>query len=60
MPVVQARPLDLTVRNVEAERPNQMQARTGRRARSCDIAGILRDLRLYKDNIEHSIFPFPN
>jgi hypothetical protein len=37
-----------------------MQARTGRRARSCDIAGILRDLRLYKDNIEHSIFPFPN
>lgn len=53
MPVVQSRALDGAVRDVEAQRLDQMQHRAGRGTGTGDIAGVLRDLRRDENDVQH-------
>ena len=53
MPVIQPCPLDRLVGNVKAQRTNQMQYAPGRRAGSCDVAGVRRNLRLHQNHMQH-------
>lgn len=57
MPVIQSRPFQIFVRNLESERADEMQSASRRRASAHDIAGVLRDLRLYQNDIEHALIP---
>ena len=60
MPVVQPRALDRAVGNIKAEGLDEVQPRAGRGAGARDVAAVLRDLRLHKDDIEHKashLFP---
>ena len=57
MPVVQPRALDGAVGNVEAERLDEVQPRTGRGSGARDVAAILRDLRLNEHDIQHGTIP---
>ena len=57
MPVIQPCPLDRLVGNVKAQRTNQMQYAPGRRAGSCDVAGVRRNLRLHQNHMQHKTTP---
>ena len=57
MPVVEPGALHGLVRNVEAERLDEVQPRTGRGAGARDVAAILRDLRLNEHDIQHGTIP---
>ena len=56
MPVVQTCAFHALVVEREAERLDQMQHAAGRRAGAGDIAGILRNLRLDQNDIDHLLF----
>ena len=51
IPIVEPRAPQLPVVYLKAERADEMQRSTGRRACAGDVAGVLRYLRLYKNNI---------
>lgn len=51
IPIVEPRAPQLAVVYLKAERADEMQRSTGRRACAGDVAGVLRYLRLYKNNI---------
>ena len=58
MPIIQSRAFHLFVIQLETERLHHVQSRAGRGAGAADVAGVLRDFRLYQNNVEncHSIF----
>ena len=56
-PVVQPRPADGLLADVEAQRLHQMEAAAGGGAGAGNVAGILRDLRLNQHNIQHALHP---
>ena len=53
MPVVQPRPLHGAVRDVEAQRPHQMQGAPRGGAGAGDVAAVLGDLRLDQYDMQH-------
>ena len=53
VPVVEPRALDRLIGNVKAERADQVQHASRRRAGSCDVAGIGRNLRLDQNHMQH-------
>jgi len=53
MPVVQPRPADGLLRDIEPQGADQMEAAAGGRAGAGDIAAVLGDLRLHQHDIEH-------
>ena len=54
IPVVKSRAPQLAVVYLKAERAHKMKRSTRRRAGAGDVAGILRDLRLHKNDINVS------
>ena len=57
IPVVQPRTLDRLVRNIKAERLDQMQDAAGGGAGAGDVARVGRDLRLVQYDMQHGISP---
>ncbi len=53
--IVEPRAAQLLVRQVKAERPNQMQTCAGIGAQTNDIAGIRRNFRLDQNDVEHRL-----
>ena len=59
VPVVQPGPADGLLRDVESQRPDQVQAAAGGGAGAGDVAAVLGDLRFHQHDIEHrSTAPF--
>src|SRR6185312_4665564 len=54
IPIIQTRPLQLTVIQGKTERPHQMQSRSCRQTKPRHVAGVWRNLRLNQDNVKHS------
>ena len=54
MPVVQPGPLDGPVGDVEAQRADEVQAAAGGGAGAGDVAAVLRYLRLYQYDMQHT------
>jgi hypothetical protein len=54
-PIIQAGPLQVTVREAEPQRSYEMERRVGGRAGPGNVSGILRDLRLVKDDAEDGV-----
>ena len=53
-PVIEAGAFEVAILKGKAEGLNQMQRGPGRRAQSGDTAGILRNFRLVKDDLDHA------
>lgn len=53
--VIHAGALQLLLRQIEAERPHQVQAAAGIGREAHDIAGVRGDFRLVEDDIEHDL-----
>ena len=60
VPVVQPRPLHRFFTDVKAQRLDQMEPCPRGGAGPGDVAGILRDLRLYQDDIEQTTTSKPD
>ena len=60
MPVVQTGTLHALIVDSKAERLDQMQHTTCRRTGAGNVAGVLRDLRLDQNNVEHTFASFTN
>ena len=56
VPVVQTGALHAPVVELKAERFDQMQHTARRRTGARDVAGVLRDLRLDQNDIDHLLF----
>ena len=57
MPVVQTRPFQLPIGNIKAQGLNQVEPAARSGAGSGDVPGILGDLRLHKDDVQHFFNP---
>lgn len=53
-PVVETGASACLLRRIESEWMHQVQATAGRDARPADVAGVVRDLGLMKDDVEHA------
>jgi len=53
VPIVHTTALEMLVRDGETERMDQMKTAFIDRAQSPDISGILRNLRIIEDDMEH-------
>ena len=54
IPVIQSGAFQFFVIDLETHRADQVQAAARNRAGACDIAGILRDFRFDKNDVQHS------
>src|SRR5262245_39841509 len=53
LPVIEPRPPQVIIIDPKSQRPHQPQLRPDRDAGAADAAGVVRNLRLMQDNIEH-------
>ena len=60
MPVIQTGPLHALVVDSKAERLDQMQHTACRRTGAGNVAGVLRNLWLDQNNVEHIFSSFTN
>lgn len=52
-PIVHSRPAEVAIVDDITQRVNEVQPRTGQRAHPADIASVLRNLRVKKDDMQH-------
>ena len=53
MPIVHARSAKVAIGNGETQRVDQVEPGACNRAEPTDVASVLRDLRLKKDDVQH-------
>ena len=57
MPIVQTRAFYSFIRNVKAQRTDQVQTAAGGGTGTGDISAVLRDLRFHQNNIQQTLHP---